>query len=180
MKKVLFILGELSDADVDWLLYVGRREELPATTVLIAEGKQIDALYILLTGSLLVTIEAFSGREIARLYSGEVVGEISFLDTRPPSATVTTLEKSVVLAIPRQQLHNKLTQDLGFAARFYRALAFFLSDRLRNTVSLLGYGEDRPNGPLPNGADDLNPHVVENLVKARARFETMLRRLKGH
>jgi CRP-like cAMP-binding protein len=179
MKKILFILGVLTDADIDWLLYVGRREELAAGTVLIREGKPVDAVYIVLTGSLTVSIEALSGKEIAYLTSGEVVGEISFVDTRPPSATVTATQETLILSVPRQQLANKLVDDTGFASRFYRAIALSLSDRLRNTVGLLGYGKDLPSESVQL-IDDLSPTVLEHLPLARSRFESLLRRLRGY
>ncbi|KAM3100813.1 cyclic nucleotide-binding domain-containing protein [Phormidesmis sp. 146-35] len=180
MKKILFILGVLTDADVDWLLYVGRREELAAGTVLIQEGKSVDAVYIVLTGSLTVSIEALAGKKIAHLTSGEVVGEISFVDTRPPSATVTATEETLVLSVPRQRLMNKLTDDTGFASRFYRAIALSLSDRLRNTVGLLGYGKELPTEVVESLVNDLSPSVVEHLPLARSRFEFLLRRLRGY
>jgi CRP/FNR family transcriptional regulator, cyclic AMP receptor protein len=180
MKKILFILGVLTDADMDWLLYVGRREELTIGTVLIAEGSAVDAVYIVLTGSLKVSIEALAGKEIARLSSGEVVGEISFVDSRPPSATVTADEETLVLSIPRQRLMQKLADDTGFASRFYRAIALSLSDRLRNTVSLLGYGKEVPAHESTKLNDDLSPIVVEHLPLARSRFESLLRRLRGY
>lgn len=181
MKKILFILGVLTDADVDWLLYVGRREQLAEGTVLIQEGNPVDAVYIVLTGLLKVSIEGLAGKEIAHLGSGEVVGEISFVDTRPPSATVTAVEETLVLSIPRQRLSKKLAEDAEFASRFYRAIALSLSDRLRNTVSLLGYGKE----PASDADDmklinDLSPAVIEQLPLARSRFESLLRRLKGY
>ncbi|MDX2096573.1 MAG: cyclic nucleotide-binding domain-containing protein [Leptolyngbyaceae cyanobacterium bins.59] len=179
MQKVLFILGELNDEDIDWMVDIAARDEIPAGRVLIEEGKPIDALYIVLDGTLIVSVEALEGKEVARLSTGEVVGEMSFVDARPPSATVKAVEDSLVLSIPRQQLAIKLQQDMGFASRFYRALAIFLSDRLRGTVSRLGYGKD---GSLEGGTGretDLNPHVRENLILAGARFDWLLRRLRG-
>jgi hypothetical protein len=42
MKKVFFLLGELVDEDIDWMISTGRREEVTAGTVLIQEGRPID------------------------------------------------------------------------------------------------------------------------------------------
>ncbi|HBL14025.1 MAG TPA: cyclic nucleotide-binding protein, partial [Cyanobacteria bacterium UBA11162] len=86
MKKVFFLLGELDDDDIDWMIAVGRREEVVAGTVLIEEGRPIDTLHILLEGTLAVSVAALEGKTIARLTSGAVVGEMSFADARPPSA----------------------------------------------------------------------------------------------
>lgn len=167
MKQVLFILGELSDADIDWLIQRGDRQEVEPGTILIHEGKSVDALYLLLDGALVVTISALEDRQIARLSSGDVVGEMSFIDSRPPSATVRTLEKSVVLAVERSLLSEKLQADVGFAARFYRALAILLSSRLRGTVRQLG-----------NSPDHSQPET-ETVAIAQQRFDNLLERLKG-
>lgn len=167
MKQVLFILGELSDADIDWLIQTGDRQELEPGTVLIHEGMSVDALYILLEGTLVVTISALEGRQIARLATGDVVGEMSFIESRPPSATVQTLEKSVVLAISRQRLSEQLQMDVGFAARFYRALAILLSSRLRGTVRQL------------SNSSDSSQSETETAAIAQQRFDNLLERLKG-
>ena len=178
MKKVLFILGELDDDDIDWVLETAIRQEIAAGTVLIREGQPIDTLYILLEGALSVSVAATGDREIARLSSGEVVGEMSFIDTRPPSATVTAAQKSLVLSLTREQLATKLRQDVGFASRFYRALAIFLSNRLRITVNRLGDGNNQfETTELPR--DDLTRDAKDNVALAETRLDWLLRRLKG-
>lgn len=177
MEKVLFILGELSDDDIDWMLQKGKREKFPGNTVLIQEGKPIDTLYLILEGTLIVSIAALNGKELARLSSGEMVGEMSFIDSRPPSATVTTEEDSLVLSIPRRELATQLQMDTGFGSRFYRALAILLSIRLRGTIGQLGYGKSEP----PDGEiaeEQINPNVLDNMAIARTRFDWILRRLR--
>lgn len=179
MKKVLFILGELSDDDIDWMIDNSNHEKVAAGTVLIQEGQLINTLYIVLDGALTVSVEALGSKEVARLTSGDVVGEMSFVDERPPSATVKAVEDSLVLSIPRQALSTKLHQDVGFASRFYRALAIFLSDRLRGTVSRLGYGKEPMHDERMARENTLNPTVLDNLALADTRFDWLLRRLKG-
>ena len=92
-------------------------------------------MYIVLQGQFRVSMAAGGGTGLARLHVGEVIGEISFVDSRPPTATVTAVEDAVVLAIPRQRLFAKLPEDTGFAARFYQALSIFLAWRLATTSS---------------------------------------------
>ncbi len=178
MKKVFFLLGELDDDDIDWMVSMGRREEVAAGTVLIQEGQPIDTLHILLEGTLSVSVSALEGKTIARLTSGAVVGEMSFADARPPSATVMAVETSLVLSIPRLLLIEKLQKDEGFASRFYRAIAIFLSTRLRGTVRYLGYAKEQLLQE-DNSSDDLSPEVVDNVPLAKARFDWLLRRLKN-
>ncbi len=98
MRKVLFILGELSDRDVDWMMAAGKREQISPGAVLVQEGKPVEALYIVLEGLLRVSVESAGSHELARLGSGEIIGEMSFVDAHPPSATVKALENSTVLS----------------------------------------------------------------------------------
>jgi CRP/FNR family transcriptional regulator, cyclic AMP receptor protein len=172
MEKVLFILGELDDDDLDWMLKVGQHERFAVGHVLIREQQPIDALYILLDGELSVSTLATGGHEIATLSSGEVVGEMSFVDTRPPSATVTAKRTSLVLAVPRDLLVTKLQQDVAFASRFYRALAVFLSTRLRETASHLG------NVPMDAPAQDLTQEARDSFALAQTRLDWLLRRIR--
>ncbi len=175
MKKSLYILAELSDRDFDWLIRSGKKRKLSAGTVLIEEGKTIDALYVILDGTLIVTVEALEGKEVATLTTGEVVGEMSFIDSRPPSATVRSLDETTIWAIPRVQLATKLTHDVAFSSHFYHALAILLSDRLRSTVSRFGHVSEAELG-LGN---DLNPKVLESLELAKMRLDWLLNRLRA-
>ncbi len=175
MQKVLFILGELTDDDIDWIIATGTREEITAGTILIQQGGSVNALYILLDGVLTVSIKASEEKEVARLLTGDVVGEMSFVDTRPTSATVKALADSLVFAVSKQELATKLQMDIGFSARFYRALAILLSNRLRGTMNQPGSSQ---LSSANDAADALSFNASDNGV-AVARFDWLLRRLRG-
>ena len=175
MRKVLFVLGQLSDSDMEWIIGVGSRHSVRAGDIVICEGRDIDMVYLVLDGKLSVLERG--DLEIARLGCGEIVGEMSFVDGRPPSATVRALTDSVLFAIPRRALASKLEADQGFAARFYRALAVFLSQRLRDTVQHLGYGSGVALEEDVDYSDELNPAVLDTVHLAGARFDRMLKRL---
>ncbi|NJO72214.1 MAG: cyclic nucleotide-binding domain-containing protein, partial [Oscillatoriales cyanobacterium RM1_1_9] len=146
MSKALFILSELIDRDIDWIITSGNREYISAGTVLIHENEPIAALYILLEGTLSISVAALGDREINRVTQGEILGEMSFIDGRLPSATVTALEDCFILAIPRSQLTEKMDQDVLFSLRFYRAITKFLSSRLRNTNTITPDAQTMPSG----------------------------------
>jgi CRP/FNR family cyclic AMP-dependent transcriptional regulator len=167
MRKVLFIFGQLTDTDIEWLAKAGRRKRLPANTVLINEGVRVETLYIVLEGELVV-VQGAKSREIARLGVGEIVGEMSFIDARPPSATVRAATGVVVCAIPRRQLEQGLSDNVAFAARFYKAVATFLSDRVRHATA----GQDGSGSP-----DELDDSVLDNVDRAGARFDALGRLL---
>ena len=180
IRKVLFLFGQLSDEDVEWLVDHGESRAVPAGGVLIRQGIEIDALFILLEGKLSVWLAGRGEREIARLNAGEIVGEMSFLDARPPSATVKALEGSTVFAVPRAALAAKLAADLGFASRFYRALAIYLSTTVRERHRTLGYGDEPVLAETADEDDDeLNPAVLDTVYLAGERFDRMVKRVLG-
>jgi CRP/FNR family transcriptional regulator, cyclic AMP receptor protein len=173
MRKVLYLMGILNDADVAWLAKTGKTRFMPSGTVLIREGSAVEDVFIILDGRLSVSVKAMGGREVAALLAGEIVGEISFVDSRPPSASVVATEESHVLAVSRPVLSTKLQVDAAFAARFYRALATLLADRLRKTTSSLGYGKWTEADP-----DELDEALIENASLGATRFDRLLKQLR--
>ncbi|MEM7404038.1 MAG: cyclic nucleotide-binding domain-containing protein [Pseudomonadota bacterium] len=176
MKKVLYVLGGLDDRDVDWLLSAGERRVVDPDTELVTLGKPIEYLYIVIDGRLEVRITKES--VLATLGAGEIIGELSFLDSRPPNATVVSVERSAVLAVPAGKLERKLKTDTGFGYRFYRALGVMLTDRLRDTVGLLAYGKESHLDESVEEANELSPDLMENLSLAATRFDHLLKRLR--
>ena len=66
-------------------------------------GESADTVFILVTGSVKVHVPQSDGSDsiLALLGPGEVIGEISVLDSLGRSASATTLEESTVLAMSR-------------------------------------------------------------------------------
>ena len=87
MKRVLYILGLLEDTDIDWMVSAGERVEVPSGEDIISEGKRTGYMYIVLDGAADVVV---NDNVVASIGKGEVVGEISLLDSRPPTATSTS------------------------------------------------------------------------------------------
>jgi bacteriocin-type transport-associated protein len=200
LRDVLFILGDLHDSDIDWMMSCGTQQKIAADTVLIREGGVVDALYILLNGKMSLSVSedrrnpltrAFAAiegnkilsRAIGRLSKGEMVGETSFIDSRLPATTVRTIEDSSVLSIPRQELAAKLQQDVGFASRFYRVIATLLSNRLQGMVGSLGYGKrvysrGQSLDEMVEYEDELDLSVLDRMALAGKRFDWMQERLR--
>jgi CRP-like cAMP-binding protein len=177
MRKVLYILGQLTDREVEWLAANGTRRTVAQGEKVITTGKSLESIFFILTGEMSVTVDGIG--EIARLKSGEIIGEMSMIDASPPSATVTALVDSKVLAISKQTLNRKISSDLEFAAHFYKAIATFLSDRLRKTIKHLGYGESVALDEDALQPDELDENVLDNVFLAGGRFDRMLKKLMG-
>lgn len=173
MKTVLYVFGLLTDQDVDWMARSGIRQRLAKDEVIIAEGEAIDFVAILLAGELQVMTRAAG--PVARLGVGEIVGEMSLVDSSPTSATIRASMESTVLVIDRAKLMLRLAEDDAFGARFYRALAVFLADRLRGLNSLRpGLSTAQPAQP---SGGELNVEVLDQVSAAGERFSRLLKRL---
>lgn len=138
MRKSLYILGDLSEEDILFLAKAGNIVELDDGQSLITAGIEVAALYFLTSGAMAVRLS--NGTVVATLGIGDVVGEMSFVEKRPPDANVVATEACRLLAVPRDAIKAELKASPAFAGRFYKALATFLSDRLRTTTSSLTGG----------------------------------------
>ena len=143
--------------------------------VLIDEGVPISSIVLLLQGRMGVSVAGIG--EIAQLEAGDFVGEMSLIDSAPPSATVAAKADSVALFLDKQVLLRKLAGDHAFASRFYRALAILLSDRLRATERRMAYGEQESGlgDEATRLKDELDPAVLDQVSIAGERFDRLLK-----
>ena len=174
MQKILFILGQLTDVDVEWLIQSGVRRKFPRHTHLIEEGQPNDHFFILLDGHVSVSVDGKG--EVDVLGSGEVLGEMSLVDSRPPSATVTALEDCYALTLSHEELRRHVEENHDFGMRFYRALATFLSQRLRGEHAAefndeVGLLTDREQ------EGELDGYVLDTVQMAGARFDRLLKKM---
>ena len=174
MRKVLYILGELEDSDLQWLIDAGTTLPVASGTEIIREGGVHERLYILLEGELSVKK---AGKELARLGAGEIVGDMSLLDSRPPNATVTTEVDSKLFYVGHASLRSKLTLDHDFASRFYRALCVFLANRLSRADAMIGAGGRVERERETQREDEISPEALETVALAGARFDWFLQRV---
>jgi len=133
MRKALYILGDLNEEDIVFLAHAGNIQELESGETLIRSGVEVSALYFLTRGAMAVRLA--NGSEVAQLGIGHVVGEMSFVENRAPETDVVATEPCRLLAVPRAAIDAELKANPAFAGRFYKALATFLSDRLRTMTS---------------------------------------------
>lgn len=176
MRKVLHILTELDDTDLHWTLDCGRALRLPRGRELLRQGAAVDHFYLLVDGELEVRSH---GRLVGRLGPGEVIGEMSLLRGRGAAAGVTAGTDALTLALSQADLRRKLGQDVGFSARFHRALCLTLADRLERAdsrIEALDAGLGAGSGEQPV---ELDPRALGSLSLAHARFEWLLQQVRG-
>jgi NTE family protein len=103
-----------------------REISLPSGAVLFQEGDVGAALYVIVSGELEVVA---SGRPVARLGPGELVGEMALLTGAPRSATVV-VTRDVHLLVLEVAAYRRL---LEIHPRLYEQMAAILSRRLAVT-----------------------------------------------
>ncbi len=175
-RRVQYVLGTLSDEDLDWLVAVGQRRRVLAKTALIEQGKPTEAIYLILQGRFAVTTGRENEHPVAHLSSGDVAGEMSLMDAAPPSATVTAIEPGLVVSIPKNELLSRLHHDICFSARFYEAMAVLLSVRLRSTLRQV-------NDATWTSSSDTeiaryNLEMADKWALGQVRYDWLLRRLQ--
>ncbi|RVU33963.1 cyclic nucleotide-binding domain-containing protein [Hwanghaeella grinnelliae] len=179
MKKVLYILGLLDDEDIDWMVSAGTREQYQPGDVLVREGQRTQFLFVIVEGNVDITVR---GKQIANVGIGEIVGEMSLLDFRPASATVTAGEDLTVLKISFEELEARLQSNFRFQGRFYKALGVFLAQRMRTINMKVAYGDEAPLIDEDDDElldDEINDEVMEKLSLAGARFKVIIDKLKN-
>lgn len=97
---------------------------------------------------------------------------MSLVDEAPPSATVVVNEPTNVLHIDRANLNAKIESDTAFASRLFRAIAMFLSIRMRSTVQRLGYGK-----ATVSSDDELDMALLDSVTVAGGRFDRLVKKL---
>jgi CRP-like cAMP-binding protein len=91
----------------DWTLIIDRAKELTfkKNEILVQQGKQSKVVYVIATGKVNVTI---SGARLAQLGSGQVCGDMSFLENTLASATAIAEEEVQAYALAWQDLIDLL------------------------------------------------------------------------
>jgi CRP-like cAMP-binding protein len=109
------------------------------------KGETAKALYFIKSGGVKIEHSSKEGDsiQVASLGAGSHFGEMAFVDNAPRSATASGSETGEVLVIPYEKLEVLLQKNAAMAAKFYRALAHFLSGRLRVTTSDLSFAKEK-------------------------------------
>jgi serine/threonine protein phosphatase PrpC len=98
--------------------------------VLAEQGENGNSMFIMVQGAVDVTRSA---KKLATLGAGEHFGEMSLLDERPRSATVTSRGPGSVIIIRRDGLMELCQREPGLGNKVLLALATSLAHRLRDT-----------------------------------------------
>lgn len=129
------LFSELDDGELQQLASVVREHHYKKHTTIVHVDDPGNALYILKSGLVKVTIEDHDGYEMILriLYPTDCFGDMSLLDGEPRSATITTLEPSEALTISRDHFLSIIEKS----PKILLKVAAMLSKRLRKTNDLI-------------------------------------------
>src|SRR5438094_2777911 len=132
--KNVKLFAELSPESLARLGTCLKTAEFPPSEVIVREGAPGVSMYILKSGLVEVRKkDPSTGIDflVAQLSEGAAVGEMSLLTGKPRSATVTTVQPTVVFTLTRADFRNLLTQHPEISLGLARILAERLEDATR-------------------------------------------------
>ena len=147
----------------------GGTRSFAANTVLIHEGDESDAIYIVLSGRIKAYSAGSQGREIVldEMGPGHYVGELA-LDGEPRSVSIKTLEPTTCCVVQREGLDAFLVEHPEFAGHLTRKLIRMVR-RLTEQVKSLAlqdvYG--RVTRVLMELSEPIDGHEEQRLVRQR-------------
>ena len=123
--------------DLQALTKQGIVKGYPRNTVLVHEGDETDAFYVIVSGRVKVYVSDEEGREIvlATQGAGDYFGEM-VLDGGPRSASVMTLEPARVAVIPKRSFREFLEKHPAFSSQLVERLIGRVRQLTDNVKSL--------------------------------------------
>ena len=134
--------------------------EAPSGTPLFYRGDPGDALYLIETGRIRISVKDADGHDatLAELHDGEFFGEMAILDEQPRSADATVLTDTRLAVLSREDfrafLHKNPDIALGLLTAMIRRLRR-TDELLRHRVSRNANEEDAAHLTMADRAADL-------------------------
>jgi CRP/FNR family transcriptional regulator, cyclic AMP receptor protein len=116
--------------------FLHSRHYLPGE-VIFDQDEEGQALYIVLSGRVLICRQGLAGQPIAELGVGEFFGELALLDDSPRSAQARAGENTELAVLFRGDFERLMESHAQLASRIAMQLARHLGKRLRNMVAML-------------------------------------------
>jgi CRP-like cAMP-binding protein/HAMP domain-containing protein len=162
LLRNLSFFSQCSDDELQSLMALGHEERLAASEVVCRENEQEDDFYIVLVGRVEVYLEKFN-LSLNTLSAGNFFGEISLLLGTPRTATVRTLDPSILFVVDRggfQRLYQK-----------YPALALQIDRKVQERQAALK--KSKTELEAMNLSEDESALPQNFLLWSRQRLKTM-------
>jgi CRP/FNR family cyclic AMP-dependent transcriptional regulator len=130
------------------LLARSKRLNFKNEEVIIEEGQTLNQIYVIASGQVRITHDlndAISAEFAGPLGTGDFIGEVTFIDGRGASATITADGDVEIITIERNVIEEMLATDQSFAGRLYKSMLLTMCRRLRTTNIRVLIGATRRN-----------------------------------
>jgi CRP-like cAMP-binding protein len=127
---------ELTDTQCAVLADLVEVDDYADGDVLVEEGARDDCLRVVLSGALAVARKSADDGEWMRLNvltSGDLAGELAFLDSKPRYAALVALGPTRVFGLQRAKLESLLAKEPLIVYRVMRAIARFAHELLHRS-----------------------------------------------
>lgn len=132
------LFSGLPDIDQKNILDQCTRRTVPSKTVIVSQGSEGRDMFIVVSGSLRVSVLSDEGKEISFvvLRDNDYFGELSLIDGRRRSATVTAIETTELLVLCHAEYQWLLREYPQTAIQLLTRMLLTLANRLRATDEL--------------------------------------------
>ena len=131
-------LSDLSELDRKIIFDQCTQRSVKPRAVIVSQGSGGRDMFIVVSGSLKVSVLSGEGKEISFvvLRQGDYFGELSMIDGRRRSATVTAIESSELLVLGHAEYQRLLREHPHTATEFLTRMLLTLANRIRVTDEL--------------------------------------------
>jgi len=138
--KSISIFENLSENEIASLMEIVIYKEYPKNYTIVRHNDMGDAMFIILNGSVKVSLFSENGREVILdiIKQGGFFGEMSIIDKMPRSANIITIDKTETIMIKRNDFMNLLIQYPNISINILKELVGRLrkADDIINSLSI--------------------------------------------
>ena len=137
--KKIDILSVLCGKELDLLYSQMKHLEYESGSILFNQGDSGDELFIILSGSISISVKTSDGGmvEVAVLGEGQFLGEMSIFDSSPRSATCIIKNDAALLSFSRDDFFDLIHNNPETAIKILYRMLNTTIERLNNTGSFL-------------------------------------------
>jgi NTE family protein len=162
------IFRDLSDDEQKLIARRASRLDLKRGEVLVEQGAESDAIFVVLSGRFLVHVKS-KKTPVAELASSELIGEIGFFSGEPRTATVTAARDSAVARLTRADFDEIVAAN----PKIYRVILASLAQRLgalsARAPAIARGRTARTLAVIPGGHNPLPPAFMDRVRSVFSR-----------
>lgn len=175
MRSSLIMFDELNDDDVSILINACGKQTFKEKDIIINYGQKGKGVFIILNGQ--CRVEMVNGMVLDTLQSGDIVGEVSFVDQRNAVARVIALSDLTAAVVQEEVLRKWIQKDSDFAARFYLGVARTLAYRLRLNLQVALGKDANIFASTQEFKNQIDEEDLDAMTNAGTRLAYFLKRL---